>query len=79
MDTLEEKRQLIQTLLVEQTHIPFSRGDIHFKTVFDCQQDCYLLMLVGREDGRRVHGCLIHVDIINDKFSIRWLIVHWIA
>jgi hypothetical protein len=28
-------------------------------------------MLVGREGIRRVHGCLIHVDIVDDKIYIQ--------
>ena len=31
----------------------------------------YLLMLVGRDGTRRVHGCLIHLDIIDDKIWIQ--------
>jgi len=28
-------------------------------------------MLVGRENERRVHGCLVHIDIINGKLWIQ--------
>ncbi|MGK7944688.1 MAG: XisI protein, partial [Microcystaceae cyanobacterium] len=64
---------------LEHTKIPYSYGDIRFETVFDEKQDRYLLMIVGREPAyglsldstRRVHGCLIHVDIIDGKFWIQ--------
>ena len=36
---------------------------IQFQTVFDDENQHYLLMLVGPEETRRVHGCLIHLDI----------------
>ncbi|WP_017652822.1 XisI protein [Fortiea contorta] len=79
MDTLEQYRQLIRNILIEHTQIPFSIGDIQFETVFDSQQDRYLLMILGREPAydlsptvtRRVHGCLIHVDIIDGKIWIQ--------
>jgi hypothetical protein len=71
MDTLETYRQLIQDIIIAYTQIPYAHGDIKFETVFDREQDRYLLMILGREDNRRVHGCLIHVDIINGKFWIQ--------
>ncbi len=39
--------------------------------VFDRESDRYLLMIVGRENDRRVHGCLVHVDIIDGKVWIQ--------
>jgi hypothetical protein len=71
MDTLETYRQLIQDIITAYTQIPYAHGDIKFETVFDREQDRYLLMILGRENKRRVHGCLIHVDIINGKFWIQ--------
>ncbi len=71
MDTLEIYRNLIQEIITDNTKIPYAYGDIQFETVFDREQDRYLLIILGREDNRRVHGCLIHVDIINGKFWIQ--------
>ncbi|MEC4818875.1 MAG: XisI protein [Scytonema sp. PMC 1069.18] len=79
MDTLEQYRQLIRNILIEYTKIPFSYGDIQFETVFDSEQDRYLLMILGREPAydfsptvtRRVHGCLILIDIIDGKLWIQ--------
>ncbi|MBW4632781.1 MAG: XisI protein [Iphinoe sp. HA4291-MV1] len=79
MDTLEHYRQLIRDILVEHTKIPYSNGNIQFETVFDREQDRYLVMILGRESvpkfsstvTRRVHGCLIHVDIIDSKIWIQ--------
>lgn len=79
MDTIEHYRQLIRDILTEHTKIPYSYGDIQFETVFDREQDRYLVMILGREPvptfsptvSRRVHGCLIHVDIIDGKIWIQ--------
>ncbi len=71
MDTLEQYRQLIRTTLIEHTRVPYAYGDIQFEPVFDREADRYLLMIVGRENDRRVHGCLVHIDIINGKIWIQ--------
>lgn len=79
MDTLQSYRQLIQDILTAHTKIPYAYGDIQFETVFDREQDRYLLMILGREPvhdlspstTRYVHGCLIHIDIIDGKIWIQ--------
>ena len=71
MDPLEHDRQLIERILTEYARIPYAHGDIERQTVFDRRGDHYLLMLVGREGVRRVHGCLIHVDLLDGKFWIQ--------
>ncbi len=71
MDTLAGYRQIIRQLLTEYAQISYAHGDIQRQTVFDSETDHYLLMIVGREGIRRVHGCLIHLDIIDDKIWIQ--------
>src|SRR4051812_1879444 len=71
MDPAESDRQLIERILVEYAKVPYSHGDVRLQTVFDRDQDHYLLMLVGWEGVRRVHGCLVQVDIIAGKFWIQ--------
>src|SRR4051812_1360089 len=71
MDTAESDRQLIERILVEYAKVPYSHGDFRLQTVFDRDQNHYLLMLVGWEGVRRVHGCLVHVDLIDGKFWIQ--------
>ena len=71
MDTLGNYRQIIRNILTEQARIPYAHGDIEIEPVFDRESDRYLLMIVGRENDRRVHGCLAHVDIIDGKVWIQ--------
>lgn len=71
MDTLERYRQLIRDILTAHTQVPYAYGDIQFETVFDREADRYLLMILGRENVKRVHGCLAHVDLINGKIWIQ--------
>ena len=71
MDTLDTYREIIEKLLLEYTKIPYAYGDIQTETVFDRRNDRYLLMNVGWDSGKRVHGSLVHVDIINGKVWIQ--------
>ena len=71
MDTLDTYRQIIERILTEYARIPYAHGDVERQTVFDRTSQHYLLMLVGWEGVRRVHGCLIHMDIINGKIWIQ--------
>jgi hypothetical protein len=70
MDFLTKYRQVIEKILGDYARIPYSHGDIQSQTIFDRENDHYVLMDLGW-DGRRVHGCLVHVDIINGKFWIQ--------
>ncbi|MDR9403320.1 MAG: XisI protein [Halothece sp. Uz-M2-17] len=71
MDKLNYYRKLIREILSNYAKIPYSHGNIKFETVFDAESDRYLLMILGRENKRYEHGCLIHIDIINEKIWIQ--------
>jgi XisI protein len=79
MDNLDRDRTIICAVLTEQTNIPYSYGEIRYETIFDRTQDRYVVMILGREPARhlsetatrRVHGCLIHVDIIDSMIWIQ--------
>ncbi|NEO03396.1 MAG: XisI protein, partial [Moorea sp. SIO3I7] len=70
MDTLERDREIIQKIISDYAQIPYSYGEIERNSVFDCARDRYLLMIVGWEGVRQVHGCIIHVEIIDGKIWI---------
>jgi XisI protein len=71
MDTDSTYRQLIERILTDYAQIPYAHGDIQIQTIFDRDGDHYLLMLVGRDGIRRIHGCLVHVDVIDGKIWIQ--------
>ena len=71
MDNLTHHRELLERILSEHTKVPYAHGDIRIQTIFDRDANHYLLMLVGRDKARRVHGCLVHVDLDGDKFLIQ--------
>jgi len=73
MDTvldLDSYRTIIERVLTEYSQYAYAYGEIGRQTVFDRTRDHYLLMSVGW-DKRRVHGCLIHVDLIDGKCWIQ--------
>ena len=71
MDTLDTYREICEEILTGYTIIPYAYGDIQIQTVFDRESDHYMVMLVGREGIKRIHGCLIHLDIVDDKIWIQ--------
>ena len=44
---------------------------IECKTVFDDENDSYLLITLGWHDHKRIHGCLVHLDIIDGKIWVQ--------
>ncbi len=70
MDNLEKYHRIVEKILTEYAAIPYAYGEIKSEPVFDRDRDSYLLVNVGWHKGRRMHGCLVHIDIINGKFWI---------
>ena len=71
MDTIETYRQIVRHVLAAYAAIPYAYGDIHTGVVCDRDADRYLLMTVGWDQDKRVHGCLVHIDIIDGKVWIQ--------
>jgi hypothetical protein len=71
MDARAADRQVIEEVLTEYASIPYAHGEVTTQAAFDRTSDHYLLIIVGRDGKRRVHGCLVHVDIIDDKIWIQ--------
>ena len=70
--TLNTWRTLVKKLLTDLAAIPYPDGiQLAKKTVFDDQANIYLVLVHGWEDVRRLHGCLVHIEIINDKIWIQ--------
>lgn len=71
MGTVQERCELVERLLRDCARIPYAHGEVGFETVFDRGSDRYLLMLVGWDGIRRVHGCLVHVDLIGETIWVQ--------
>jgi hypothetical protein len=71
-DTLNHWRAAVRQILTHFASIPFPETvTMTAKTVFDPSSDVYLVVVEGWEGVRRLHGCLIHVEIKDDKIWIQ--------
>ncbi len=70
--TLNRWRQLIKRLLIELANIPYATyPELSKKTIFDEPSDNYLVLVQGWDAMQRMHGCLVHVEIVDDKIWIQ--------
>lgn len=71
MDSLKlQYRNIVEKLL--QEYIDFLGNDdlAEVKLVLDEKRDRYLLVETGWQNGYRIYGNLIHIEIINNKLWI---------
>jgi hypothetical protein len=70
--TLNAWRETIKRTLSELAALPFPEV-VHLtaKTVFDQSSDVYMVVVEGWQDVRRLHGCLVHLEIKNGKVWIQ--------
>ncbi|MEC4895796.1 MAG: XisI protein [Oscillatoria sp. PMC 1051.18] len=70
MDTLEKYRQIIYQSLYEYFQIPYSYGDLQRRLIISKDSNNYLLLTLGWQNKKRVHFCLVHIEILNEKIWI---------
>jgi hypothetical protein len=72
MDKLTKYREIIRQLIFEYaTHKP-ANGQIEPEAVIDSERDHYEVIHIGWDGVRRVHGSIVHIDIIGDKVWIQY-------
>ena len=72
MGAMSNYQQIIRNLLIEcASHKP-SHGQIETEVVIDEAQGHYEVLHIGWQGNRRVHGIVLHIDIINDKIWIQY-------
>lgn len=71
MDTLDTYRVIIREVLQEYLKLQYAYGDIQNELIIDCEADRYMIVSIGWQGAKRIHGCLIHIDIIEDKVWIQ--------
>lgn len=72
MDKLEKYRKYIQDVILKYGQLGQPDGDIKTEYVFDTNGDHYQLIRVGWREQHRIYGCLIHMDIINNKIWMQY-------
>jgi len=68
---LELLRDIVERILTEYAEFLGDDGVSVCELVFDRRHDHYLLVEVGWENGYRIYGTLIHVDIEDGKLWIQ--------
>lgn len=71
MAKVETYRAYVKQIIQEHSRYRVSYGDIESQTIFDTEHDHYQLVHVGWHKKHRQYGCLIHIDIKNDKIWIQ--------
>lgn len=71
MASLTEYRQIIRNVLSELANIPYLNKGIEREVILDDANNRYMLVSIGWQDNHRVHHCVIHIDLIDDKVWIQ--------
>lgn len=62
--------QIVQDLLTQHAQGKPAYGDIEVETIFDLEHDRYQIVHMGWHHQRRVHQCVMHLDIRDGKIWI---------
>jgi len=65
-DIIDDKTTIKQ-LLEHFASIPAATGDVELETIFDDTQNRYQVIAQGWQGKRRMHGCLVHIDLKGSK------------
>ena len=72
MDRVNEYRRYAEDLINYYASIKPANGDFDMQAVTDHEHDHYQVMVVGWDrNNKRVHDCMIHIDIKNNKIWIQ--------
>ncbi len=71
MDKLNNYREIVKNILLEYSNYKSAYGEIDTEVSFDLERDRYQLLSIGWESQKRVYGCVIHIDIKDDKIWIQ--------
>lgn len=69
---LDQYRQIVRRLIEEYASYKPSHGQIETEAIVDHDRDHYEVMHVGWDGERRVHGSVVHIDIIGGKVWIQY-------
>jgi XisI protein len=72
MDRLERYRKIVRQVLAEYASFKPSHGEIDTELVVDPERDHYEVIDVGWDGDERVHGSIIHIDVIDGKVWIQY-------
>ncbi len=71
MDTIDRYHAIVRRLILDYAPYKPSHGDIETEAVIDPVGKHFEVLHVGWDGPRRVHGVVIHIDVIDDKIWIQ--------
>ena len=72
--SINQYRQYIQNILLEKSQRSSKNkifSEYEVQTIFDTERDHYQLLCVGWRNNKRDFGCVLHLDIKDDKIWIQ--------
>jgi XisI protein len=73
MDRTDEYRLIVERIIKDYASIKSAYGQIETEAIIDRENDHYEVVDVGWDNkSRRVHGTVIHLDIIGGKVWIQY-------
>jgi len=72
MEKIDKYEDIVLRFLEEQAEAwNDSNNPIDFQIIADTQRKRYQLISIGWQDKHQFHGCIFHLDIINEKVWIQ--------
>ena len=72
MDTLNHWREILEKILQYYAELPLRYGNTQTYVIVSQDRNHFMLMREGWDNQRRIHACLVHVEIRNDKIWIHY-------
>lgn len=71
MAKLDTYQQYVKAVIERHSQYSPTYGDVELQLIFDVEHDHYQLVHAGWHKNRRKYGCLIHIDIKDEKIWIQ--------
>jgi hypothetical protein len=71
-NTADRYREIVRRIVEEYASYKPSHGQIETEAIVDPVKDHYEVMHVGWDGQRRVHGSVVHIDIIGGKVWVQY-------
>ena len=66
---LDEWREILEKILQYYADLPYSYGEVNTYLIVSRDRNHFMLVDEGWENNLRVHGCVVHAEIRNDKIG----------
>ena len=70
MDRLTQYQNLVEQVVTHYLEVHYANGDIQNEPIFNREAGQYVVMSSGWQGVRRVHGCLLHLKLQDNKIWI---------